>query len=91
MPDPRIWWRRTVRLVLVALAIWFVFGFAIHGFVDALNTIVVADFPLGFWMAAQGSLIVFVVLVFWFCARQERIDRDAGLSEPESQREEIAP
>jgi len=80
-----------VRLVLVALAIWFVFGFAIHGFVDKLNAIVVANFPLGFWMAAQGSLIAFVVLVFWFSARQERIDRDAGLSEPESQHEEIVP
>jgi putative solute:sodium symporter small subunit len=65
----------------VALAIWFVFSFGIHFFAGQLNEIVIMGFPLGFYMAAQGSLIVFVVLIFWFAHRQNQIDEDAGLAE----------
>ena len=64
-------WAATSRLMYIALAIWFFFSFVIHFFVNSLNTIVILGFPLGFWFAAQGSLIVFVVLLFWF-ARKER-------------------
>jgi putative solute:sodium symporter small subunit len=46
-----------------------------------LNSIVIFGFPLGFYMAAQGSLIVFVVLIFWFSHRQNQIDEDAGMAE----------
>lgn len=84
----RNWWHRTVRLAAIALALWGIFGFAVHGLVVPLNTMVIAGFPLGFYMAAQGSLIAFVVLVFWFSARQDRIDREAGVAEPEPAREE---
>src|SRR3546814_4317250 len=45
------------------LAVWFVFSFAIHLFVDPLNTILILGFPLGFYMAAQGSLIILVALI----------------------------
>ena len=50
------------------LAVWFFFGYIIHMFVKPLNefTIPVLNFPLGFYMAAQGSLIVFVVMLFLF-------------------------
>ncbi|SDT94296.1 DUF4212 domain-containing protein [Stappia sp. ES.058] len=82
------WWRRTVRLALIVMALWAVFGFAVHGFVVPLNTLTVAGFPLGFYMAAQGSLIAFVGLVFWFSARQDRIDREAGVAEPDVSGEE---
>jgi putative solute:sodium symporter small subunit len=41
------------------------------------------DFPLGFYMAAQGSLIVFVVQLFVFARQQERIDRECGMAEDE--------
>jgi putative solute:sodium symporter small subunit len=42
---------------------------------------VILGFPLGFYMAAQGSLIVFVVLIFWFAHRQNRIDAEFGVAE----------
>lgn len=54
-----------------------------HFFVTALNEIVIIGFPLGFYMAAQGSLIVFVVLIFWFASRQNRIDEEFGVAEDE--------
>jgi putative solute:sodium symporter small subunit len=46
-----------------------------------MNNIVILGFPLGFYMAAQGSLIVFVVLIFWFAARQNAIDEEFGVAE----------
>jgi putative solute:sodium symporter small subunit len=67
----------------IALAIWAFFSFVIHFFVNSLNEIVILGFPLGYYMAAQGSLIVFVVLLFWFARRQDAIDREFGVAEEE--------
>jgi putative solute:sodium symporter small subunit len=52
-------------------------------FVKPLNNIVipVLQFPLGFYMAAQGSLIAFVVMLFFFAKQQDKIDRDHGYAE----------
>jgi len=76
-------WRKTTNLMLTHLAVWFFFGFIIHMFVYTLNkvTIPILGFPLGFYMAAQGSLIVFVALIFWFARRQDAIDRECGVAE----------
>jgi putative solute:sodium symporter small subunit len=77
------YWQRTKNLMWVTLAIWFVFSFVVHLFVDQLNSIVILGFPLGWYLAAQGSLIVFVVLIFWFAARQNSIDEEFGMAEDE--------
>ncbi len=76
-------WRRTTRLMLTHLAIWFFFGYIVHMFVNQLNeiTIPVLKFPLGFYMAAQGSLIAFVVMLFVFARQQDKIDREHGVAE----------
>ncbi len=74
-------WRRTRALMWTTLAIWFFFSFVIHFFVRSLNEVSFLGFPLGFYMAAQGSLIVFVVLIFWFAHRQNRIDEETGMAE----------
>ena len=79
--DQTTHWRRTRSLMWVTLAIWFVFSFLVHWFADALNGASFLGFPLGFYMAAQGSLIVFVVLIFWFARAQDRIDRECGMAE----------
>ena len=76
-------WAETQRLTWIMLGIWFFFSFIIHMFAPALNRIVILGFPLGFYMAAQGSLIVFVVLIFWFTNRQDKIDREFGVAETE--------
>lgn len=75
------WWASTRGLMITALVIWFIFSFGIHFFVSSLNSIVIMGFPLGFYMAAQGSLIVFVVLLFWFAGAQDKIDREHGFAE----------
>ena len=79
--DQTTHWRRTRSLMWVTLAIWFVFSFVVHWFADALNGASFLGFPLGFYMAAQGSLFVFVVLIFWFARTQDRIDRECGMAE----------
>jgi putative solute:sodium symporter small subunit len=76
-------WRRTTRLMLAHLAVWVFFGYIIHMFVNTLNqfTIPILKFPLGFYMAAQGSLIAFVVLCFWNASAQNKIDQEFGVAE----------
>ena len=81
--NEEVHWVRTTNLMLVHLGIWLFFGFIIHMFVNVLNkvTIPILGFPLGFYMAAQGSLIVFVVMLFMFARQQNRIDREFGMAE----------
>ncbi len=76
-------WRKTTNLMWIHLGIWLFFGYVIHMFVVPLNKIVIPilDFPLGFYMAAQGSLIVFVVMLFVFARQQDKIDREFGVEE----------
>ena len=74
-------WARTRRLMWTCLILWAIFSFIIHFFVSALNTVTFIGFPLGFYMAAQGSLIIFVVLIFWYASRQNGIDEEFGLAE----------
>jgi putative solute:sodium symporter small subunit len=81
--NDEVHWTRTTNLMLVHLFIWFFFGYIIHMFVNVLNqfTVPILKFPLGFYMAAQGSLIVFVVMLFVFAWQQDRIDRQHGVAE----------
>ena len=58
------YWQRTSALMWTMFAIWVFFSFVIHFFVNSLNEIKILGFPLGFYMAAQGSLIAFVVVYF---------------------------
>jgi putative solute:sodium symporter small subunit len=55
----------------------------IHFFVNPLNEIQILGFPLGFYMAAQGSLIAFVVMLFFYAWAQDKIDREEGVAEDE--------
>ena len=75
------YWQRTSGLMWTMLALWLLFSFVIHFFVNSLNSIVIAGFPVGFYMAAQGSLIAFVVMLFLFAKRQDTIDREEGMAE----------
>jgi putative solute:sodium symporter small subunit len=76
-------WAATTRLMWIHIGLWVFFGYVIHMFVAPLNKIVipVLNFPLGFYMAAQGSLIAFVVMLFVFAKQQDKIDRDHGVAE----------
>ena len=81
--DARIrYWRANLRLVGACLVIWFTvsFGFGIL-LVEPLNRIQIFGFDLGFWFAQQGSILCFVVLIFYYAWRMNRLDREHGVDE----------
>ena len=80
--DPTGYWRANLRLAGILLAIWFLvsFGFGIL-LVEPLNRIPFFGFKLGFWWAQQGSIFVFVVLIFVYTAMMERIGRRYGVDD----------
>lgn len=75
------YWQRTSKLMWIILAIWFVFSFVVHFIAPSLNGIRILGFPLGFYMAAQGALIVFVYLCFWNASAQNKIDEEFGVAD----------
>ena len=74
-------WKKTSRLMWIIMILWFVFSFGVHLFAVQLNQVKFLGFPLGFYMAAQGSLIAFVVLCFWNASAQNKIDQEFGVAE----------
>ena len=78
----RAYWRANVTLILVLLSIWALvsLGFGIL-LVEQLNTIQFFNVPLGFWFAQQGSIYVFVILIFVYAWRMNKIDRDHDVNE----------
>jgi putative solute:sodium symporter small subunit len=78
MPEPKIsnpYWRANLKLVAGLLVFWALFSFVLPIlFVESLNKIQIAGFPLGFWMAQQGSIVVFIVLVLVYAVAMNRID-----------------
>jgi putative solute:sodium symporter small subunit len=76
-------WERTRNLMFKYIAVWLFFGYIVHFFVVPLNYIhiPILGFPLGFYMAAQGSLIAFVIMLFMFAKQQDAIDREFGVAE----------
>ncbi|MEL6124566.1 MAG: DUF4212 domain-containing protein, partial [Bacteroidota bacterium] len=64
-PSPASYWKKNLRYLGILLTVWFVvsFGLGILG-VDAMNEFRIGGFPLGFWFAQQGSIYVFVILIF---------------------------
>ena len=74
-------WAKTKSLTITVLILWFIFSFVVHWFADALNSFTFMHFPLGYYMAAQGSLIAFVVIIFWLAHAQNKIDEEFGVAE----------
>ena len=78
------YWRRNIRYVGILLAIWFTvsYGFGIL-LAEPLDrfTIPGTGFPLGFWFAQQGSIYVFVVLIFVYVRLMNRLDREFDVDE----------
>lgn len=71
------YWRKNVALIRWLLAVWFLvsLGAGIL-FVAPLNAVSIGKLPLGFWMAQQGSIFVFVILIFIYAKRMDKIDHD---------------
>ncbi len=70
------YWKATLSLLTKILIIWFLvsFGAGIL-FADLLNNIKLGGYPLGFWFAQQGSIYIFIVLIFYYAKKMNDIDR----------------
>ncbi|ODQ01251.1 MULTISPECIES: DUF4212 domain-containing protein [Salinivibrio] len=78
----KAYWERNVKLMISLLIVWFVvsFGFGIL-FVDALNTIQIAGYKLGFWFAQQGSIYTFLGIIFVYAKQMRKLDREFGVDD----------
>ena len=76
------YWKANVRLLTGILIVWFVasylFGIVL---VEPLNNISVGGYKLGFWFAQQGSIYTFLVLIFFYAWRMNKLDRDFDVHE----------
>ena len=83
------YWRENLTIMAVLLIVWFVVSYLLSiVFVDDLNKYMLGGFPLGFWIAEQGSLYVFVALIFIYVWLMNRLDRKYGLEETEEEEAE---
>jgi putative solute:sodium symporter small subunit len=82
MKNPQGYWKANLKILLGCLVVWFVvsYGFGIL-LGDQLNQIQIAGYKLGFWFAQQGSIYVFVALIFFYVWRMNKLDREYDVHE----------
>ncbi|KJD34843.1 membrane protein [Tamlana sedimentorum] len=78
----KAYWKENIRYLIILLAIWFIvsYGAGIL-FKDELNQIRLGGFKLGFWFAQQGSMYVFVILIFVYVRLMNKLDKKYGYDE----------
>ena len=76
------YWRRNLSLMIKLLVIWFVVSYGCGILlVDLLNQVHIGGYKLGFWFAQQGSIYVFVALIFYYAKKMGDLDREFGVDE----------
>jgi len=76
------YWAANVRVILISMAVWFACSFGMGILLrPALSGIMVGGADLGFWMAQNGSIYVFLVLIFVYARVMNRLDREHGVEE----------
>ena len=76
------YWAANVQIILISLAIWFICSFGLGIILrPMLSGIMVGGADLGFWFAQNGSIYVFLVLIFVYAWRMNKLDREFGVEE----------
>lgn len=76
------YWKANLRLLITLLVIWFAVSFGAGILlVDVLNNFSIGGYPLGFWFAQQGSIYTFIVLIFVYTAKMNKLDRQFDVHE----------
>ena len=79
-PDPHGYWRANLRIMALLIGVWLVASFGLGiVLVEPLNRFRLGGFPLGFWFAQQGSIYVFVILIWIYARRMDQLDRRHGV------------
>ncbi|MBA3903284.1 MAG: DUF4212 domain-containing protein [Rhodocyclaceae bacterium] len=79
------YWQRNLRITAILLFIWFFVTFVIGYFARELSNITVLGFPLPFYMGAQGSLIIYVVIIWFYARYMNKLDMEYGVHEGEDE------
>ena len=79
------YWRKNLVVTAILLGIWFIATFIVGWNARALNEITILGFPLGFYMSAQGSLIVYVVIIWIYQHYMNKLDIEYGVEEGEDE------
>ena len=78
----KVYWKKNIRIVLSLLAVWFFVSFGMGILlVDVLDNFRLFGFKLGFWMAQQGSIFCFVILIFVYVYRMNKLDHKYDVDE----------
>jgi putative solute:sodium symporter small subunit len=81
-PQRRAYWRANLRLIAILLGTWAIVSYGAGILlIEHLNKVRLGQVPLGFWFAQQGSIYIFVILIFIYAWRMDRLDRKYGMSE----------
>jgi putative solute:sodium symporter small subunit len=76
------YWKKNIITVLILLAVWFLVSYVFGIFmVDTMNNVRIGGAKLGFWFAQQGSIYVFVVLIFVYIWRMNKLDKEYDVDE----------
>ncbi|MBT6161510.1 DUF4212 domain-containing protein [Flavobacteriaceae bacterium] len=80
--DKKAYWKTNLRYLSLLLSIWFLVSFLCGiVFAESLNAFYIAGFPLGFWFAQQGSIYVFVIIIFIYVYLMNKLDKKFDVDE----------
>lgn len=82
-PEQEEYWKHNLKLTGILLGIWFLTTFVVIWFARPLNELIFAGFPLAFYMGAQGALLIYVLLIWFYARRMNELDKAFGLDENE--------
>ncbi len=80
----RQYWQKNLNITAVLMAVWFVVTFVVAYFARDLN-FTFFGWPFSFWMAAQGSLIIYVVIIWFYARYMNQLDQEHGVAEAEEE------
>ncbi len=75
------YWERTRRITFILITLWLVITFGLTWFARDINEIVILGFPLGFYMAAQGALVIYLAIIWWYNRKMKNIDIEFGVED----------
>lgn len=81
MPKTDAYWRKTQKLTIGLLVIWALLTFLMNWFAREINEIVIFGFPLGFYMGAQGLLVIYLVMIWFYNHKMKELDARFGIDD----------
>jgi len=79
------YWRKNLVITAILLFVWFVATFVEAWYARELNSVTFLGFPLGFYFSAQGSLAIYVVIIYIYAKYMEKLDKAYGVDEGDLQ------